>query len=102
VCDAGDVASSYLFIQAPLTNTEDLIALLRYAAEVRPQVGDNLEEALKAARVILIGEETASGQHVESVLRAASVPVERISEEIAQTLAARLSSSPLTDQLAKP
>jgi hypothetical protein len=70
----------YLFVDAPPNTADGMVALLRFVAERQPKVGNDLEEALKASRVLLLGE--ASGQ-IENTLRTAAVPVERITGDVA-------------------
>jgi hypothetical protein len=90
--EATDQTGGYLFIGSPPSNAEDLIALLHFAAQAQPQIGNSVEEALKANYVLLIGADGEANANAESVLRAALVPVERISHDIAQALQQRLSS----------
>jgi len=67
----------YIYVGAGVPNGEDLVKLLRYVAQTQPQVGTNLEEAMKADRVIMIGAPTAVNEAVERQLRALGIPVER-------------------------
>jgi hypothetical protein len=87
-----DQTGGYLFIGSPPSNAEDLIALLHFAAQAQPQVGNSVEEALKAKYVLLIGADGEANANAESVLRAALVPVERISHDLAKVIQQRLSS----------
>jgi hypothetical protein len=67
---------SYLFVATPPAEPDKLMALLRYVAATPLPIGNNLEEALKAERVILVGAESAAGQQAVSVLSAAAIVVE--------------------------
>lgn len=67
----------YIYVGAGVPNGEDLVRLLRYTAQIQPQVGTNLEEAMKADRVIMIGNPTAVNEAVERQLRTLGIPVER-------------------------
>jgi hypothetical protein len=75
----------YLFVSATPTEAADLLALLRYVTEVQPVVGNSVEEALKASRVLLVDLTPADNTtaSVEGVLRAAGVPVTRVEPPLA-------------------
>jgi hypothetical protein len=77
----------YLFVATPPANADDLIALLRYVAAAQPTVGNSIEDALKAARVLLVSDASAASDELESRLRAAQVPVERLSSPYVQAFA---------------
>jgi hypothetical protein len=80
------IIGPYLLLAAPIKKLEDLTTLLRYVAQHQPQVGLSLEEALKASRVLIVGDDAQSCQRLENMLRAAQVPVESISQDLAQRL----------------
>jgi hypothetical protein len=90
--EVADQSGGYLFIDSPPTKTEDLIALLNFVARTQPQIGNSVEEALKANYVLMIDADGEANAQAESVLRAAQVPVERISHDIAQAIQQRLHS----------
>jgi hypothetical protein len=73
---APDSSPPYLFVATPPDDAAALIELLRYVAEVRPKIGNDLEEALKAEHVIIVGQESPAGQHVAGLLAVAAVTVE--------------------------
>lgn len=76
----------YLFIDAPVSNPAEFTALLRFVAATQPQIGNNLEEALKASHVLIIGEASEHLLAVENALAAALVPVRRLEGDIAHLL----------------
>ncbi|RIK41088.1 MAG: hypothetical protein DCC55_13065 [Chloroflexi bacterium] len=73
---AADAPLPYLFVATPPDDAAKLIELLRYVAGVRPMIGNDLEEALKAERVVVVGQESAAGQHAANLLTAAGLTVE--------------------------
>lgn len=66
----------YLFIAALPTEMDELLALLHYVAEHQPQLGNQLEEALKANHILLVGGDSEAGQHAAQILRAAAIQLE--------------------------
>jgi hypothetical protein len=76
----------YLLVASTISQPADLTALLRYVAQKQPQVGDSLEEALKASRVLIVGDDEQTCQRLGNSLRAALVAVECVSQNIAQRL----------------
>jgi hypothetical protein len=70
----------YLFVSSPPGEITEVIALMRYVSTTHPQVGNSLEEALKADRVTILGTPDAASTAIESALRAAAIPVERIAK----------------------
>jgi hypothetical protein len=82
--------AGYLFVVTPPNDADDLIALLRYVAATQPTIGNSVEEALKAARVVLISDASPAGDELESRLRAAQVPVERPSSPYIQVFASSI------------
>jgi hypothetical protein len=80
----------YLLVTEPPSDPAQLLALLRFVADAQPLVGDSLEEALKAERVILIGEHAEAVEPIAHMLRAAGIAVERF----AQTTPPLLSPKP--------
>lgn len=88
-------APPYLFIVTPPEDPHTLIGLLAFVAKHQPRIGNTLEDALKAERVIIVGDKAVKDhadrlEHVASVLRAASVQV----ESFAQYLNGGLERSP--------
>jgi hypothetical protein len=79
-------AAPYLLLAAPVQKMEDLTALLGYVAKTQPRVGVNLEEALKASQVLIVGDDEQACLRLENVLRGAQIPVEAITQNLAQRL----------------
>lgn len=75
-------STPYLFVAAPPTEISELLALLRYVAEHQPQMGDQLEDALKADRILLVGGDSEAGQHAAQLLRAAAIQLEFFGETL--------------------
>src|SRR5206468_11300349 len=59
----------YLYVGGGLSKVEDLIALLHYTAQTQPKVGANLEEAMKADQVTIVGSRAEVSEKVEQQLR---------------------------------
>lgn len=72
----------YVYVAAGLTNVEELVALLRYTAQVQPQIGTSLEEAMRADQVTIVGSTNGSSDAVERQLRALGIRVTRFSAEL--------------------
>ncbi|HXF63506.1 MAG TPA: hypothetical protein VNK95_17890, partial [Caldilineaceae bacterium] len=78
----------YLLLLAPVTDLDDQVALLRFVAEARPVVISQVEEALDADYVILIGPAgDADADLAEARLRDLGIACERITGRPAQVFA---------------
>ena len=73
---AGEQLGVYIFVAAPPQQLEQQLALLRYVAAYRPQVGNDLAEAAQAAIVLLVEDEQAPSS-VEQELLLQNVTVVR-------------------------
>lgn len=71
-------ACHYIYVGAGLTNVQDLTELLRYTSQTQPQVGANLEEAMKADQVTIIGSSAEVDEALERQLRALGIVVKRV------------------------
>jgi hypothetical protein len=66
----------YVYVAAPPQRLDQQLALLRYVAAYRPQVGNDMAEAARAAIVLLLEDEQAPSS-VEEQLRLQNVTVAR-------------------------
>jgi hypothetical protein len=73
----------YLYVATPPTDPQTLLALLHFVAEIQPQIGNSLEEALKADRVILVGAQDETMSDVAKLLSAAGAQVEPFAPQAA-------------------
>jgi hypothetical protein len=84
---ADSAASVYLFVAAPVSEVAALHELLRIAAALQPEIGNDLEAAARAQRVLLWGGAEATHWELEFLLR--GVTVEPAARYLAQNSSLR-------------
>ncbi|RME81787.1 MAG: carboxypeptidase regulatory-like domain-containing protein [Caldilineae bacterium] len=83
----------YLYVGAMPDERETYLLLLRYVAQAGPEVGDSLEEAMRARRVLLLGSELTIPKATEERLTAAGCETRRISPQEARAVLQELLAS---------
>ena len=75
-------AGVYLFVAAPVSDVAALHELLRLAAALQPEIGSDLDAAVRAQRVLLWGGAETTRWELEFLLR--GVTVEPAARRLAQ------------------
>lgn len=85
----GSASSTYLFVYAPPTKVDDLMALLRFVDHTHPQIGRDRWAAFEAEAVILIAGKEHAPELTEFMraLTAAGIKATLLTENLAQELA---------------
>lgn len=76
----------YLLARQSPRQRADFLSILRYVARFAPEIGQDLEEARKARRVLILGSVQAVSEEEEEALRAAGCQVSRVEGAWAEAL----------------
>ncbi|NOZ29229.1 MAG: carboxypeptidase regulatory-like domain-containing protein [Chloroflexi bacterium] len=80
----------YVLVGDLSAGQEELAAAMRYAARFQPETGTDVEQAMAARHVTILGDDRAVSAEIEQLLREADCEVDRVEGEIAAELRRRV------------